>query len=104
MVIITAAENLVHVMVNAPIATLDYSPISQDDAIEILEEAAKDGDRCYVWYHGSETPEIEKVISHKDLCAEEYEFDNLEDGDMFLVFSTQESPHPWWLVVISEIN
>lgn len=106
MIIVTSAENLVHVMVNIPSASLSFDPITSDEAVNILEEARIADDLCYVWQdeNYAVSPEINKVIEYKDLCAEEYAFDKLIVGDIVIVYGAQEVPHPWWIVVIDNVN
>ena len=58
---------------------------------EIVESMEQREDKCYCWYaEGVRIPEeVEKVFAHKDLCAEEYEFDDIYPWDTLVVWQEE---------------
>ena len=98
MIIITQLKLLPEVVMHAHSMSMDISEITVDEVIQALDDEALNGDhngRLYCWPGHErviETPkEAERVMSYKDLCAEEYELWSLEEGDAVYFFSTVDT-------------
>lgn len=94
MIIITALSMLPEVIMHVHSMSMDISEITIDEVIHTLDDEQLNGDhqgRLYCW-PGNDADvnapeEAERVMNYKDLCAEEYEFWSLEEGDVLYMYS-----------------
>ena len=109
MIIITDLKLLPEVVMHAHSMSMDISEITINEVIQALDDEELNGDhqyRLYCWpgndSHIEAPKEAERVMSYKDLCAEEYEFWSIEAGDVLYMYSevtTEEGKRVVWHLV-----
>lgn len=106
MLIITNSNFLKDIVLSAHSMSVDVSETISQEVIAALDDEVDQNShqgKLYCWTGNDAVPsEAEAIMGYKDLCAEEYEFDSLEEGDVVYMYSehsTDEGDKVAWHVI-----
>jgi hypothetical protein len=106
MIIITSSSFISAIILTAHQMNLDIHEVDSQEVINTLDDADDSGTRCYCWTGDDKNvpEEANNMMSYKDLCAEEYEFPSLEEGDIVFVYTMvdtdEESMRAAWHMIM----
>ena len=111
MIIITGSNFIPAIILTAHQMELDIQEVDSQDVINTLDDADDSGTRCYCWTNNDKNvpEEASNMMGYKDLCAEEYEFPSLEEGDIVFVYTMIETDEEtqraaWHRIMFDYIN
>ena len=117
MIIITSSAFMSSIILTAHSMQMEVKEVNIDTVTMTLDntiETSLSGDYrnepCYCWTGEDKNipTEAVSVMSYKDLCAEEYEFPSLEEGDTVFVYTRVETDEGWkcaWhMILFDEID
>jgi hypothetical protein len=111
MIIITSSTFISSIILTAHQMQMDVREVDSQDVINTLDDAEASDTRCYCWTGDDKNvpQDATDMMGYKDLCAEEFEFDSLEVGDMVLVYTVCDTDEEtdrtaWHMILFDEIE
>jgi len=110
MIIITSHKFISTVFLVAHSMNIHVQQVNTQEIINSLDESEEFHERCYCWTGDDKNvpEEVDALMSYKNLCAEEFEFESLYEGDTVFAYTMVETDEgtmrpAWHMILFDEI-